>query len=249
MSKIKLSENIVKDVSTFIFQPGNGVHDENINIALQYMKNIPGDVSIISGDNEEIQTNKYLLSVFSPILRNLLTSTCDTSQIIFFPDSSTLSIRNLLNIINSGFSVTEKISNEDITEITETALLLSIDIKELRNDENIPSLDKANQDIVSIGVSIRANTRNKFSSEPWKMYDESSESVLDTSLRRIFDAGIETVETHFDTVDNLSIDKDTQIEETVEVVRGTKRKRTGVSKSKDGKYQCCLLYTSAAADE
>ena len=98
------------------------------------MKNIPHDVSIISGDNEEIQTNKYLLSVFSPILRNLLSNPGDTSQIIFLPDVSTLPIRNLLNIINSGFSVTEKISNEDIKEITETSQLLSIDITELCND-------------------------------------------------------------------------------------------------------------------
>ena len=123
-----------------IFQPSYGVHSENINNALQYMENIPNDVAIISGDNEEIQTNKYLLSVFSPTLRNLLSSPLDTFQIIFVPDFSTLSIRNLLNILNSGFSVTEKISNEDIKEITDTAQLLSMDIKEFCYDENVPSL-------------------------------------------------------------------------------------------------------------
>ena len=87
------------------------------------MKNIPHDVSIISGDNEEIQTNKYVLSVFSPTLRNLLSSPLETYQNIFLPDFSELSIRNLLNIINSGFIVTEKISREDIKEIKVTAKL------------------------------------------------------------------------------------------------------------------------------
>ena len=75
------------------------------------MKNIPHDVSIISGDNEEKQTNKCLLSVFSPTLRNILATPLDTSQIIFLPDITLLAIRNLLNIINCGFAVTEKISN------------------------------------------------------------------------------------------------------------------------------------------
>ena len=64
MSTSNMSKNIVQD-------PGNKVHNENINNALQYLKNFPHDVSIISGDNEEIQTNKYLLALFSPTLRNL----------------------------------------------------------------------------------------------------------------------------------------------------------------------------------
>ena len=57
----------------------------------------------------------------------------DTFQIIFLPDVSTLSIRNLHKIINknnninNGFGVTDKLSNEDIKEIKETAQLLSID--------------------------------------------------------------------------------------------------------------------------
>ena len=69
MSSKKMSKNIVQD-------PGNVVHNENIK-----------NVSMISGDNEEIQTNKYLLSVFSPSLRNLLSSPLDTYQNIFLPDS------------------------------------------------------------------------------------------------------------------------------------------------------------------
>ena len=139
------------------------------------MKNSPHDVAIISGDNEEIQTNKYLLSLISPSLINLLLSSpFDTVQIIFLPDVSTLSIRNLHNIINSGFSVTEKLSNEDIIEITETAQLLSIDIREFCYHENLP-----NQDTGNIGVNILDVERNKVHREsafdtPGNIYYESS---------------------------------------------------------------------------
>ena len=113
-----MSKNIVKD-------PANGVHEQNINNALQYLKSFPHDVSIISGDNQEIRTNKYILSVFSPSLRILLSAPLDTYQIIFLPDFPSLSIRNFLNIIDCGFAITEVISNEDIKEIRETAEILS----------------------------------------------------------------------------------------------------------------------------
>ena len=229
MSSKTMSKNVVKD-------PGNEVHNENINNALQYLNNFPHDVSIISGDNEEIQTNKYLLSVFSPSLRNLLSSPLDTYQKIFLPDFPSLSIRNLLNIINSGFSLTDKISNDDIKEITETAQLMSVDIKELCNVENVPS-----QDTVSIGISIVEHKQNKFSRESahdasWKIYDESSESVLDTLLR-IFDDSNESVETNFTSDEIASIDNDTQMKDTVGVC-GKKRKRSEVFKTKDSKYEC-----------
>ena len=42
-------------------------------------------------------------------------------------------------MINNGFAVTEKISNEDINEITETAQLLSIEMKELYHDKSVPN--------------------------------------------------------------------------------------------------------------
>ena len=202
-----------------IFQPGNGFHGENINDALQYMKNVPNDVAIISGENDEIQTNKYLLAVFSPTLRNLLSSPLDTFSTIFLPDVSTLAIRNLHNIINSGFSVTEKLSNEDIKEITETAQLLSIDITEFCYDENLRSLMKSNQDTGNIGVNIVEDERNKVSRESTfdtsrNMYDESTESVIDTLLR-IFDTGNVSAETDFNAVENTNNDKASQGKEKV----------------------------------
>ena len=147
--------------------------------------------------------------MFSPTLRNLLSSPLDTFQIIFLPDVSTLAIRNVHNILNSGFSVTEKLSNEDIKEITETAQLLSIDITEFCYGENLPSLMKSNQDTGNIGVSIVL-----------RMFDDGNDSV-----------------TNFNIVENPSI-VDTQMKDMVEGVRGTKRRRSDVSIKKGGKYKC-----------
>ena len=100
---------------------------------------------------------------------------------------------------------------------------------------------KPSQDTASVDVNIVEDERNKFPRESaldtsWKMYDESSESVLDASMG-IFDDGNDSVKRSFNKVENLSTDKN-QMKETVVGVRGTKRKRTDVSSTKDGKYQC-----------
>merc|ERR1719495_1902763 len=95
-------------------QVDEATHYSNISDAVNDMKNISNDVTIISGDNEEIQSNKYILSIFCPTLRQFLS----TSSTLLFPECSTFSIQYLLNIIENGFAVTEKLSNEAINEIT-----------------------------------------------------------------------------------------------------------------------------------
>ena len=138
----------------------------------------------------------------------------DTFQIIFLPDVSTLSIRNLHKIINknnninNGFAVTDKLSNEDIKEITDTAQLLSMDIKEFCYDENVPSLMESNQDTVIIGVSMVNDERNKVPRESTfdtseKTYDESSESVIDALLKILDTDNNDSIETDFNTEDNI----------------------------------------------
>ena len=163
-----------------------------------------------------------------------------TSQNICLPDFSTFSIQNLINIIDSGFAITEKLSNEDIKEITEIAQLLSIDITELCRD--VPSMDNPAQ-----GKVIAKDPRHKFPRKSdfdasLDLYDETK-SVFD-ALLRIFDGG--NVETDFKTTENISIDNDTEKEENDVRVRGTKRKRSDVLNKKDDKYQCqqCDFETS-----
>ena len=98
------------------------------------MAHISNDIRIITGDNEEIQTNKYLLSVFSPTLRPLLFTPCCTSPTRLLPDCSSSSIKHLLNIITIGFTAADEVI--DINEVLETAKLLYVDIKELGCADN-----------------------------------------------------------------------------------------------------------------
>ena len=102
---------------------------------------------------------------------------------------------------------------------------------------------KPNQGTSIIGVNTMEDERNEVPREPTFdtsgiIYDENSESVID-ALLRIFDTGNNvSVETNFTSVGNMSIDEHQQRKVTVGRVRGTKRKRSDVSKTKDGKYQC-----------
>ena len=48
-------------------------------------------------------------------------------------------------MINNGFVVTEKLSHEEIIEITETAQLMSIKMGELYHDKTVPSSVKTNK--------------------------------------------------------------------------------------------------------
>ena len=109
------------------------------------MINIFDEVTIITGDNEEIQINKYILLIFCPNLTHLFS----TSSTFLLPGCSTFSIKYLLDIITNGFAVTEKLSNEDVNEIIETAQVLSIEMRELCHDKTVPSLLKTN--IVATG--------------------------------------------------------------------------------------------------
>ena len=97
--------------------------------------NLPKDATIISGDNEEIQTNKYLLSLFSPTLNSLLSSLCCISPTILLPDCSTFSIKYLLNIITNGFTVTDGISKEESQEIVVAAELLCCDVSNISSEK------------------------------------------------------------------------------------------------------------------
>ena len=82
---------------------------------------LPDNVTIISGNKEEIQTNKYLLSLFSPTLHSLLSTLCCISPTIILPDCSTFSIQYLLDIFRGGkvydLSLKESRNVEKVAEI------------------------------------------------------------------------------------------------------------------------------------
>ena len=56
-----------------ILETSDDDHKKHINEAVNsIVTNLPYDLTIISGENEEIQANKYLLSLFRPTLCPLL---------------------------------------------------------------------------------------------------------------------------------------------------------------------------------
>ena len=121
-------------------------------------------------------SNKYILSVFCPTLRQLLA----TSSTLLLPGCSTFSIKYLFNIIENGFAVTEKLSYQDINEITDTAKLLTIEMRELYHDKTTPILVKTSSEPKKNMTAIEVSK---------KRINENSESVIDVmdSLMRLFD--------------------------------------------------------------
>ena len=106
----------------------------------------PQDVAIISGENEEIQTNKYLLSLFSPGLAPLLFSFCCSSSSLILPDFSAYSINNIIGIINNGVSFSDYFSWEDRIEIIEAGKLLFVEDMILNEEEKTLELQQIEAD-------------------------------------------------------------------------------------------------------
>merc|ERR1712110_741563 len=100
-----------------------GDYQKYISLAVRStLTNLPRDLTIISGENEEIQTNKYLLSLFSPSISSLLLNACPA--VVLLPDCSTTSIKHVINIINSGVSTSDSYYS-DKNSVLATAKLLN----------------------------------------------------------------------------------------------------------------------------
>ena len=113
------------------------------------MRHIPHDVTIISGHSVVIQLN------------------------ILFPEYSTFAIQYLLIMITNGFTITEKLSDEAINQIRETAQLLSIDIGELKHGKTVPSSVNTNK------VETHPKPKRQVIDESEKSSDGNNESIID----------------------------------------------------------------------
>ena len=106
-----------------------------INEAVNFtMPNLANDITIISGENEEIRTSKFLLSVFSPYLVSFFSSSCCTVPTLFLPDFSTSSIKHLIHIINHGSTDGTKCDRNEV--VAAAKLLLNITIGNELIEEN-----------------------------------------------------------------------------------------------------------------
>ena len=94
------------------------------NLIDEVMNSHPNDVTIISGDNEEVQTIKYLLTLFSPTLNSILSSLHNDSTTIILPDCSTSSIQHLVDILKTGEIFSAGLSLGSLRNINEVAAIL-----------------------------------------------------------------------------------------------------------------------------
>ena len=120
------------------------------------MRHIPYDVTIISGDSVIIQLN-------------IKTSSFN----IIFSSLSTFAIQYLLIMITNGFTITEKLSDEAINQIRETAQLLSIDIGELKHGKTVRSSVNTNK------VETHPKPKRQVIDESEKCSDGNNESIID----------------------------------------------------------------------
>ena len=90
-------------------------------------------------------------------------------------------------MITNGFTITEKLSDEAINQIRETAQLLFIDIGELKHGKTVPSSVNTNK------VETHPKPKRQVIDESEKCSDGNNESIIDVpdSLIRIFDPDYE----------------------------------------------------------
>ena len=167
---------------------GDDKHVNNLNDAMNNGPEVPDNVKIlISGENDEILANAQILSLFSGVLRSLLSTPCCSGRTptLLFPECSTFSL--VVNIISTGYTFTNGISDEDIKEISETSQLLAIDIKELRQENSSTNLKQYfAKDFEDKKVKERSKIPITTNAAHQENTTESINDVLD-SLCKIFD--------------------------------------------------------------
>ena len=60
----------------FYQQADDEKHNHYLDEAVKSSKDFEEDISLISGEMDKVKTGKYLLSLFSPILNPLLSTSC-----------------------------------------------------------------------------------------------------------------------------------------------------------------------------
>ena len=114
---------VIKNNKIF-FQADDNKHESHMTEAIEYLlwntedlnrENNEDFLTLVSREMDKIQINKNLLPLFSSSLVPLLATHSCISPTLFLPDCSTSSIKSLLNIITSGYTLTDEDGNIDET--------------------------------------------------------------------------------------------------------------------------------------
>ena len=120
------------------FQEVDENHESHISETVNHISKLPNDVTIFSGDNDEIPTNKYLLSLLSPTLHSLFSTLCCTPPTIILPDCSTSSIQQFIGIIKRGKNFNKGLSEKDTKDVEDVGKILQINMEtNHRKDDEI----------------------------------------------------------------------------------------------------------------
>jgi len=103
------------------------------------------DQLVIFSGGERKMISRRILTLFSPVIRSLVSSLpCSTEPSIILPDFSLSTISHLANIITTGFTTGVKTESfREIYEVIDLAKHIGMDISDVRRDtKNLEMLDK-----------------------------------------------------------------------------------------------------------
>ena len=117
----------------------NESSEKHLNDAIEAISKLSKDITIISGENEEIHTNKHLLDLFASAIFPLFSSLGNPSQTLSLPNCSSTSIKYLINVITT-FTLMDNIDSKPLPSLDKIQEETNIDLKPL------PSLGKIQEE-------------------------------------------------------------------------------------------------------
>jgi len=105
-------------------------HSNTLLATLEYWSEKEADLKLISIDGTEIQTHKIFLQLYSSVLNNSIAELPSESTPTIFIPVSTSSLINLMKILSTGLSISDK--REDLLEVVKTAEVLGIALKDIQ---------------------------------------------------------------------------------------------------------------------
>merc|ERR550519_2332745 len=116
-------------VLTTRFKASEQNHEGNVKKAFGEVVNLTNDVKLVAADGEPLETNRFVLSVFSPCLQKLLLLETGESTVLHLPDCSSKSLKHLLGLFREGISEMNVSEIGDINDLIDSAKLLNVDIR------------------------------------------------------------------------------------------------------------------------
>jgi len=142
-------------INQFSFKATKRNHNRNLEEAVNYINSLPNDITIICENHQQISSNKFLLSVLSPTLRQIFSDPFPPSTTLHLPDFSSVSVKQFLNIISKGFTNSSKASYRDIAEVIDIARTLSVNITSLGEEINNALEEEA---VVYLPIKVEQET-------------------------------------------------------------------------------------------